>query len=65
MPTVSERKREFVIDIIARMAQIVFAVLIVGPFVNNLGAWYFVFGITAFFLLMIFGLALAAGSKEV
>jgi|GEM_PF-3113642 hypothetical protein len=64
MVTTSERKRDFLIDIIARMAQIVFAVLIVGPFVNNYNVWYIIIGFVVLIGLLFLGLLFSTGNKE-
>jgi hypothetical protein len=64
MVTTSERKRDFLIDIIARMAQVVFAVLIVGPFVNNYNVWYISIGFVVLIGLLFLGLFFSTGNKE-
>ena len=52
-----ERKtQEFILDCITRVLQVVFAVLIIGPFVNGFKIELFILGILLYAMLFVFGL---------
>jgi hypothetical protein len=53
-----EKTKEYLVDSVARANQIIFAVLIVGPFVSGFNLWLFVIGVAFYLLLLGFGMRL-------
>jgi hypothetical protein len=61
---VNKRTKEFIIDNVSRAAQIVFAVLIISPFVSGFNPFTVTSGIIIYSLLMFFGIGLSKSIKE-
>ncbi|MDI6732240.1 MAG: hypothetical protein QME05_06750 [Candidatus Margulisbacteria bacterium] len=58
------KAKEFLIDSLARANQIIFAVLIVGPFVTGFNMWLFGTGLIIYVILLSMGLNISNSIKE-
>jgi hypothetical protein len=60
----NEKPKEFLIDSLARANQIVFAALIVGPFVSGFSIWLFGPGLLLYAMLFILGMRISKTLRE-
>lgn len=60
----NEKTKEFLVDSLARANQIIFTVLIVGPFVTGFNLWIFIAGLIFYAGLFGFGLRITRSMKE-
>jgi hypothetical protein len=58
------KTKEFLIDNLARANQIIFTILIVGPFVSGFNIALFIFGLVFYVVLLGFGITIARSIKE-
>jgi hypothetical protein len=60
----NEKTKELIVDSTARANQIVFTVLIVGPFVTGFNPWLFCAGIACYLFLLVIGIRITRTMKE-
>jgi ABC-type Na+ efflux pump permease subunit len=58
------KTKEFLIDTLARANQIIFTILVIGPFVSGFNIVLFVFGLVFYTVLLAFGITIARSIKE-
>jgi hypothetical protein len=62
----NRERKKFLVDILARMSQVIFTLLVVTPFIQNVFNWLMIVaGLASFVLIILIGSVVAGSIEEV